>query len=185
MGDTTTNRHYPKPLSTDPASGLTQIWRDLADAIDTDVANLILSVPIKTIRAFELVSSDSGTTSGTTELKDSAVADLTFTAISGHRYEVVLAGRGLKAGTAGDRFSIHFRDGGGSSPGTGSTLWGHDITKVVPAATVVDSFHLSATDTPTAGTHTLGVFIQRVSGTGTISMSGSGEFYVRDCGPTS
>ena len=41
MGDTTSNRAYRKPLSTDGASGLTDYWRNLADDVDADVAEIV------------------------------------------------------------------------------------------------------------------------------------------------
>lgn len=44
MGDTTTNRAYRKPLSTDGAANLTDYWRNLADDVDSDVNTNIFGV---------------------------------------------------------------------------------------------------------------------------------------------
>lgn len=41
MGDTTSNRGYRKPTSTDGAANLTDYWRHLADDVDADVTSIL------------------------------------------------------------------------------------------------------------------------------------------------
>jgi hypothetical protein len=127
-------------------------------------------------------SSNGDQTSGTTEAKDGALGDLVFTADSTRQYELIWAGCGLNGNQADDRFSVTARDGGASSPTSGSAQVGHNTTAVIVAATDVDTHGLSTLCTFTSGTHTINIFFKRVQGSGVATPTGNRELYIKDIG---
>lgn len=123
------------------------------------------------------VSGSGATTSAATELKDT-LPDYTFTAIPGRRYRIAVNAGNFTYSVAGDRFSVRVRDGGASSPTTGSTQAGHDFT--VSGTPVPSSVWFETTYVAPATTVTLGLFVVRLSGTGTATYGGIRDVYVQD-----
>jgi hypothetical protein len=133
-------------------------------------------------------------TSSTTETKDTSLGDYTFTAVAGRRYRVTLSSAIMSGTVAGDWFAIRIRDGGASSPTSASTFIGGMTfhPKVSNTTASRENGTMSCTiNTLSAGTHTLGVFMQRTGGTGTMQLdspnsdgvgSGYRELYVEDIG---
>lgn len=122
------------------------------------------------------------------ETRDAVLGNLTFTALAGHRYRIVMSGRGMTSTAIGDRFSIKLRDGGSATPTTGSPQWGGydvvQVTKANSAGTGVaqESVYVAITDTPSVGVRNIGVFITRIAGSGIGAPNGICEFYVEDMG---
>lgn len=135
-------------------------------------------------------TSNSPTTSGTTDLLDNVLSTYAFTAAAGRRYEVRLTSAFMDGSAVGDWFAIRIRDGGGSAPTTGSTALAASAwhPKQVAGTGGHEPLHISQTVTGlSAGTHTLGVFMQRLTGTGTMTILsqdstavGGRELYVVD-----
>jgi hypothetical protein len=128
-------------------------------------------------------SATGSATSGTTEsMDDAAGATVSWTADGVTTYAVFVIGRGLQGGTAGGRYSATLRDGGSGAPTAASTVYGsHNITKVITstASDGVESYYLSATDVPSAGTHTVGISYKKLSAaSATATPTGSAEIYV-------
>jgi hypothetical protein len=74
------------------------------------------------IMADPITNAGAGTpTSSTTEVRDAVLGDYVFTAVAGRRYQVVLTG-GMSSSVANDVYEVNVRDGGGSTPTSGSTL---------------------------------------------------------------
>jgi len=127
-------------------------------------------------------SASNGTvTSGTTETRDAVLGNYVFTAVAGRRYRAILSGGGMLFTVANDRFAVRIRTGGASTPTAASTLWGHDATTISPIAGTY-TFDVQPSFIPGAGVQTLSVFYVRISGTGTVTPTGSREFYVEDIG---
>jgi hypothetical protein len=170
MPANTSNRSYPYPLSTDDPD-IPSDMQALAVALDTDVALFlkqlfIPAVPIST-------SSNGTSTSGTTETLDAVLGTYSFTALAGVRYRAMLTNIMLfgTSTAVGDRYTINIRNGGNTTPSSSSTLVAtlNVIIDGSGGGFTGDVGHVvSGTFMPGAGTVTLGVFVVRVSGTGTI-----------------
>jgi hypothetical protein len=119
------------------------------------------------------------------DTRDALMGNYAFQALDGVRYKVWLVGRAVTASVAGDRFSLHFRyTMTGSSPVTGDTQIGHDDAFYVPVTGSAGSGsrNLICSFIPGAGLCTVGVFLSRVSGSGTGTPTGSSEFYAELAG---
>ena len=162
------------------------VWRT-----DTSSLELWSGTAWRPITFGTIVGNVSTTTTSTTgisaEAKDTNLADVTFTAIAGRRYRVTVNLR-IQASVGPTTVDIRVRDGLASSPVVASAQlagWSAQInTAGGPGAS-------SLTFTAVlvglaAGTHKLGVFAARTSGTGliTLDLSGGGkkELYVEDLG---
>jgi hypothetical protein len=64
------------------------------------------------------------TAANTTEVRDAVLGNYVFTAVAGHWYEICYSGALANVGTANCRMITRIRDGGNSTPTTGSTLVG-------------------------------------------------------------
>lgn len=175
----TTNEAITYPAST----ANTNLWEHLqALAEDADTAIFkrkgygLMATPAST-------STDGTATSGTTDTRDAVLGNYTFTAVANRRYRVTCTGT-LNGSVAGDRFTLQVRDGGASTPTSGSTSLG-STPKYMPstASNGRDGFYLSTTFTPSAGTRTLSLFVSRFNGTGIGTPVGFRELYVEDIGP--
>lgn len=126
------------------------------------------------------ITSNVGPTSGTTEL-DIITAPAVTIAATSRRLKLSFMCRGYAATVAGDIFAISIKEGatvlGGTvytPPGTSVTGIGHHAFAIV--------------DSPTVASHTYKVTIQRISGTGTATVSATAtepiQFIVEDVGQT-
>jgi hypothetical protein len=59
-------------------------------------------------------------------------------------------------------------------------LCGHDSTKIVNSGS--ETFFAETTYVATASTMTIGIFLARLAGTGTASLTGTRELYIQDIG---
>lgn len=129
-----------------------------------DILNALAGIPAPT------ASSSTGTAVTTPETLDSVLGTYQFTVPTNGalwRYEAVFQGWRI-SGTAGELWGVHIRDGGASAPTNTSTLvasYDMDIPATGGAGQI--SGRCSGTWVPGAGTHTLGTFLVRNSGTNT------------------
>ena len=128
-------------------------------------------------------TSDGTATSGTTDTRDAVLGNYQFTAVSGRRYRIMCTFL-LNGSVANDRFICQIRDGGGSTPTSASTsVTATSKLTVVTGSNGREGVVLSNTFTPSAGTHTLALFLARFNGTGIGTPVGLRELYVEDIGP--
>jgi hypothetical protein len=156
---------------------------DIVNAIDVQIDGVQLGIigsPVTT-------SSNGTITSSGTETRDAVLGNLVFVVAAAQastRYRITLSGRGLFCSAPADRYTINFRDGGASTPTATSTLVGvnFNVTFTAAGSPGVAANTMSSTFVPGAGTHTIGVFVARISGTGTATPVGACEFYVEALG---
>lgn len=156
--------------------------QNLAEDTDTRLAlrkgRGLMATPITTSTDATVVTSG--------EVKETLIGDYVFTAVASRRYKVTLACRvGLATGQSVPvTASVILRDGGASSPTTSSSQIGAPFRVRLEgsggqnheSATIIFTF------TPTAGTHTIGVFLEKTSGTGNPGLVSLRELYVEDIG---
>jgi hypothetical protein len=140
---------------------------------------------------FDRIMEDPTTTSASgsatavlnTEVLDAVLGTYVFTAVAGRRYRYILSGAKM-SGTSGTLAEFMIRDGGGSTPTSGSTLLGQ-AAAYIPATGGAGQItcYVSGTFTPSAGTRTLGVFTVSRAGTAAVTPVGTRELYVEDIGP--
>lgn len=129
-------------------------------------------------------ASNGTATSGTTETRDAVLGDYVFsvpTVGAAWRYRVIFNMR-MSFTVADDVFLINIRNGGASTPTTSSTIvgLGAAVARITggPGQTTCVA---SGDFVPGSGTQTLGVFVQRINGTGTCTPVGtrslSAEFF--------
>lgn len=137
-------------------------------------------------------SAISTATTTTTELKDTNVGDVPFTAVSGRRYRISYSCRTSSTANA-TTMDIRIRDGFGGSPTNASTIRTAGSQYIDLAGGPGQSqFTLFQTiDCPAdtgAGIHTIAAFYVRTAGTGNVSLTAAGsqlrELQVEDLGPT-
>ena len=155
---------------------------DIIEAVDVQIPG----VQLGTVAIVTTVSNGT-VTSGGTETRDAVLGNLVFTVAAAQaatRYRVCLAGRGLNCTAAADRFTLNFRDGGASTPTAVSTQVGpnFNVTFAAIGSPGVAANFWASTYVPGAGTHTIGTFWVRTSGTGTVTPVGACEFYVEALG---
>lgn len=157
---TTTNFGFDYPDST----GHTRLWehfQTLAADIDTLLGYLVgLPAPVS-------AASNGTATSGTTETRDTVLGNYTFTVPTvgaSWRYQAMALAVGVNASVTNDVYRINIRDGGASTPTSSSTLVASIQTSAISVA--AQSHCVLGTWVPGAGTHTLGVFLVRIAGTG-------------------
>lgn len=106
-------------------------------------------------------------TSGTTETMDVVLGTYVFTTPGAHRFEARMNGLIGNGSVTSDAYAIRIRDGGASTPTSASTLIAEQVWHCTNAGTGGRGpIPLAGTFTPSAGTHTLGVFAVRLQGTG-------------------
>lgn len=166
-------------LGTDTVHATGAATIDGAATVAGDVKSHGVILPLGTLARQTFTAN--GTAAGTTEIIDSGIPILTFTALGSRRVEIIVAGRGLTGGVTGSRYAINLRDGGATTPTSASPLFGnHNAAKVFEDAE--ESFVIIATDLPVAGAHSIGVFLVQLSGSGTATPTGAGEIYAKDIG---
>lgn len=116
-------------------------------------------------------SSSNGTaSSGTTETRDAVLGNYVFTvptSAAAWRYEVCYNNAKINASVADDLYEFRIRDGGASTPTSASTLIAAAAAPVhVAGGSGQPTVLVRGTWVPTAGTHTLSVFLVRLAGTG-------------------
>lgn len=155
------------PAGTDPLYLAATHMQTLATSVDGLLALGVLGVATAT--------GDSATT--TTEIRDAATATVTFTAVAGRTYTVAATGQVIMSDVSGDGARVHIRDGGASTPTTTSVSLVAGISKVPAASSGGKSSvggieaSLTCPGDISAGVHTLGLFINRFTGTGNMSLS--------------
>lgn len=130
-----------------------------------DLLNAMSGLPAPTSTALQGTA-----TSGTTETLDVVLGTYSFivpAVAATWRYEVLLNNVQINAGASGDVVQVRIRDGGASTPTASSMLVAQfQIPIATAGGTGQASSNLRGTWVPGAGTHTLGMFLVRVSGTG-------------------
>lgn len=174
----------------------TTLYRSAANTLKTDDDFIVAgdrSIP-RGIMATPASTSSNGTaTSGTTETRDAALGNYTFTSAgTGRQYRVVIENLIGNGSVAGDVFQIRVRDGGGSTPTAASTLIAETCwTPIAGSGTASRSaIPFAITFTAASGTRTLSMFVVRTSGTGVftpLASAGNGgtaarKMYVEDIG---
>lgn len=139
-----------------------------------DLAGLTMGTPTSTGSA--------GSSSAGTDTRNTVLGNYTFTAVAGRRYRAVIDGLAASSNVAGDILVIRVRNGGGSTPTTGSPQVAGSVMIAAAGAAAVN-LPVAGTFAPGAGTVTLGMFTQRIGGTGTVTPSGC-ELYAVDMGPS-
>ena len=128
---------------------------------------------------------------GATEAQDTNLGTYTFTAVAGRRYQVVLNNAYGSSGSIGDTYFLRVRDGGAGAPTNTSTIVGESLWRAATAFGNEPIPRMEATFTTTSGTHNLGLFMVRVSGSNTAFLGGINsqtnghlfrELYVADIG---
>lgn len=127
-----------------------------------------LTAPIST-------TTDTGSL-GATEGQDTNLGNYTFTAVAGYRYQVMLQNISIVSGTAGDKYIVRARDGGLSTPTASSTIVGEtlftaQVTNQPQPIPPLTSFVASST-----GTHIIGLFVIRSTGSNTATVTSSGHY---------
>jgi len=162
------------------------------DAFDAtlDVLRANRSLP-RGIMGTPTVLNGSGTPTAAdgVEVRDALLGNYVFTAETSRRYRVVLCGLkvNLSIASANCLINIHVRDGGASTPTTGSTSVANSASHAaVAGGSGQVTIHVEKLVTFSAGTHTLGAFtIRSIAGAGNpaITPTGDRQLYVEDIGP--
>jgi hypothetical protein len=118
---------------------------------------------------------------GAVETRDAILGNYVFTAQAAHRYQVRYDDALLQGSVLADFFQVNIRDGGSSTPVATSALLASTRVVASIAGSPMAS-DVANTFTPTAGTHTLGIFTARQTGTGIGTPRGSRQLYVVDMG---
>lgn len=131
-----------------------------------------------------VVCSGGGTaTSSTTEIRYSTMPLYSFVSLPGVRYKIVVDGAQVNGSVAGERGLLQVRDGGSGTPGLGSPVWDHatdfQIGSVAARAATVN---MQPSQIPTSTVHTLGLFIQNITGIGTMAPAGTGQMWAEAVG---
>jgi hypothetical protein len=126
--------------------------------------------------------------SGTTEVRDAILGDYVFTAVSGHWYEIVYTGALANMDAANSRMATRVRDGGVSTPTTGSTLVGETTNYCVETGTAGrNSIRLGGRVSQfSSGTHTLSIFtvsLDSAASTQVPDTMSLRQLYVKYAGP--
>jgi hypothetical protein len=130
-----------------------------------------------------IATANGNTTSGTTEILDSGMPLYQFISLPGVRYRAWVDGRQVNGTTAGERGSFAIRDGGQQAPTNASPVWDHNTTfNIGSVAGRPATVNQAPTFQPTAGLHTLGLFIANITGVGTMTPSGRAQMYVEAVG---
>src|SRR6266536_5406483 len=137
----------------------------------TDITLAGVSLPRGIMAAPVFSSTSPGTT--TTEAKDTQLGDYVFTAKAGRLYRVMCSGR-LGSTVAGDQGDLRIRDGGVSSPTTGSTLLTAASAQFNNASGGQQVVIGHQRNNFSAGVHTLAAFFARTAGTGNVTFSTAG-----------
>lgn len=133
-------------------------------------------------------ASNGTATSGTTETQDMVLGTYQCTLVNGQRYEAKMNGLIGSGSVAGDVYDIKIRDSGSASAPTSSSTLIAFTQWVCPAAGGAGQATVPLAGTfvsGSSGTHTLGMFAQRVSGTGVFTpVSGTlaRELFVHELG---
>lgn len=131
----------------------------------------LAAVPLG-IKAVPIATTANGTvTSGTTDTLDTVLGTYTFAATAGRRYRIVIANLVCNGSVAADLFAVRVRNGGASTPTTASpAVLDSSWTCVVSGSSGRVTLTLEETFlASTTGTATLGLFLQRISGTGVLT----------------
>lgn len=134
------------------------------------------------------VTTSSNITTGSgasiTEVRDTALGNYVFTSAGTTRlYRVIVEGARIQNDTASVLNSLKVRDGGGSTPTSASTLIGEStIGQTMTAGASQTTIPVIYTFTASAGTHTLGLFLNSSSNTGQRTLTGARAMYVEDIG---
>lgn len=123
------------------------------------------------MNAPKTTTANSGAVS-TPEAIDASLGTYQFTAVAGRRYEVT--GNGMIAnGTAGDIYSIRVRDSGSNTTPTNTSTMVAEATFNCAVSGIGGRQQIQIQDdfvAAASGTHTLGVFLVRTSGTGALTL---------------
>lgn len=146
---------------------------------------VIRATDVQKIMAAPTATASTGTvSSGTTETRDAVLGDYVFTASAGRRYRVIYDGLLMNTQTANDRYVVHIRNGGASTPDATSTLIAASAVVVTVTGTAGrPGVFVAGTFVPGAGTVTLSAFTLLATGTGNGAPVGNRELYVMDIGP--
>jgi hypothetical protein len=157
----TTTRGYPYPSSGDPANVPSDL-QALATALDGDVAGLTPLIQAKK-------KTSNTTSASTTEV---FVDSITWTAVTGESLMLMMDGT-FQGSIVGDIVEIRFRYLAGASVTSAGTQFGIKRVRVEVANSPTPvSMHRVATGIA-AGQTTVGISINRQSGTGTVQINGA------------
>lgn len=124
----------------------------------------------------------------TNEVRDAVLGDYVFTAVAGHWYEIVYTGALANMSAANSRMATRIRDGGASTPTTGSPLVGETTNYCVETGTAGrNSIRLGGRVSQfTSGIHTLSLFtisLDSATSTQVPDTVGLRQLYVKYAGP--